>query len=144
MKFNFIELTDKSDILGTYDIYKYCMFMPTTEKFNKKVDSFLSDSYVKIFACLINDKIKGIMVVSFLEQTQAEIIGIAVEEATRGIGIGSFMIREIVKKCSMNYLLAQTDKDAVGFYQKCRFGVTEFTELYNGKTVTRYKCELKI
>ena len=62
------ELTLKNEILQVYEIYKHCMFMPTEEKFNNKVDLFLNDNSVKIFACFEQDKIVGIMVVSFKEQ----------------------------------------------------------------------------
>ena len=34
--FDLIELTNKLEFGNTYDIYKYCMFMPTKEKFQKK------------------------------------------------------------------------------------------------------------
>ena len=54
-----IELTHKNEILQTYEIYKHCMFMPTEEKFNQKIDRFLNDNSVKIFACLEQDKIMG-------------------------------------------------------------------------------------
>ena len=37
---------------------------------------------------------------------------------------------------------AETDNDAVGFYQKNNFSITEFSEIYDGETVIRYKCEL--
>jgi len=37
---------------------------------------------------------------------------------------------------------AETDNDAVGFYKKNNFSVTEFSECYDGETVIRYKCEL--
>ena len=46
---NLIELTHKNDILQTYEIYKHCMFMPTEEKFNKKVEQFLNNNFVKIW-----------------------------------------------------------------------------------------------
>ena len=52
------------------------MFMPTEEKFNNKVDLFLNNNSVKIFACFEQDKILGAMVVSFIEQRKIEIIGI--------------------------------------------------------------------
>jgi len=44
---NLIELTHKNDILQTYEIYKHCMFMPTEEKFNKKVEQFLNNTNEK-------------------------------------------------------------------------------------------------
>ena len=52
------------------------MFMPTEEKFNNKVDLFLNNNSVKIFACFEQDKILDAMVVSFIEQRKIEIIGI--------------------------------------------------------------------
>ena len=51
MKLKLIELTDKNDILKTYDTYKYCMFMPTEEKFSKKIHNFLADKSIKYFVC---------------------------------------------------------------------------------------------
>ena len=37
---------------------------------------------------------------------------------------------------------AETDNDAVGFYLKNDFSVTEFSETYDDETVLRYKCKL--
>ena len=142
MKLELIELTLKNEILQTYEIYKYCMFMPTVEKFNNKVDLFLNDNSVKIFACFEQDKIMGIMVVSFKEQKKIEIIGIAVDVSTRGKGIGSYMINQVVNDYSLTFVYAETDDDAVEFYRKNGFDIVEFSEDYSGETVIRYKCEL--
>ena len=142
MKLELIELTLKNEILQTYEIYKYCMFMPTVEKFNNKVDLFLNDNSLKIFACLEQDKILGVMVVSFLEQNKIEIIGIAVDVSARGKGIGSYMINQVVNDYSLKSVYAETDNDSVGFYQKNGFVIAEFSEIYNSETVIRYKCEL--
>ena len=139
---NLIELTNKNDILETYDIYRHCMFMPTEEKFNKKADLFLNDNSVKIFACLNQDKIKGVIVVSFIEQNKIEIIGIAVDVSARGKGIGSYMINQVVNNYDLLSVHAETDNDAVGFYRNVGFSIVEFSETYGNETVIRYKCEL--
>ena len=139
---NLIELTHKNDILQTYEIYKHCMFMPTEEKFNIKVNQYLNDNSVKIFACFEQDKILGVLVVSFIEQRKIEIIGIAVDVSTRGKGIGSYMINQVINNYGLLSIYAETDNDAVGFYQKNNFSITEFSEIYDGETVIRYKCEL--
>ena len=139
---NLIELTHKNDILQTYEIYKHCMFMPTEEKFNKKVEQFLNNNSVKIFACFSHGKIVGIMVVSFKEQKKIEIIGIAVDVSTRGKGIGSYMINQVINNYGLLSVYAETDNDAVGFYRKNGFNIMEFSETYDGATVVRYKCEL--
>ena len=142
MKLKLIEITHKTEICQTYEIYKHCMFMPTKEKFNKKIDLFLNDNSVKIFACLSQTKIVGIIVVSFMEQYKIEIVGIAVDLPARGKGIGSYMINQLVNNYSLLSVYAETDNDAVGFYQKNNFRITEFSEIYDSETVIRYKCEL--
>ena len=136
------ELTLKNEILQTYEIYKHCMFMPTEEKFNKKVDLFLNDNSVKIFACFEQDKIMGIMVVSFKEQKKIEIIGIAVDVSTRGKGIGSYMINQVINNYDLLSVYAETDNDAIEFYRKNGFNIMEFSETFGAEAVIRYKCEL--
>ncbi len=143
MELELIELTDKNEILKTYDIYKYCMFMPTKEKFNNKIDKFFCEKTIKFFACLQQDKIKGVISVSFTEQDKVEILGIAVDASTRSKGIGSFMINKLVSDYALTFVLAITDDDAVEFYLKCGFGITKFSKTHNdGETVVHYRCEL--
>ena len=136
------ELTLKNEILQTYGIYKHCMFMPTKEKFNNKVDLFLNDNSVKIFACFEQDEVLGVMVVSFIEQKKIEIIGIAVNSSVRGKGIGSYMINHVVNDYGLLSVYAETDNDSVGFYRNNDFSIVEFSEIYGDEPVVRYKCEL--
>ena len=136
------ELTLKNEILQTYGIYKHCMFMPTKEKFNNKVDLFLNDNSVKIFACFEQDEVLGVMVVSFIEQKKIEIIGIAVNSSVRGKGIGSYMINQVVNDYGLLSVYAETDNDSVGFYRNNDFSIVEFSEIYGDEPVVRYKCEL--
>ena len=137
-----IELIQKDEILQIYEIYKHCMFMPTEEKFHKKVDRFLEDGSIKFLACFDQDKRVGVMAVSFIEQKKVEILGIAVDLFARCKGIGSYMIKQVINNYDLLSVYAETDNDAVGFYQKNNFSVTEFSEIYDGETVIRYKCEL--
>ena len=142
MELKLIELTDKNDICKTYNIYKHCMFMPTEERFNEKMDTFLKDNFIKIFACLYRSETKGIIAISFIEQFKIEIIGIAVDDSVRHQGIGSYMINELANEYNLTSIYAETDNDAVGFYRNNGFDITEFAENYNGETVIRYECEL--
>ena len=144
MELKLIELIHKSDVCKIYEIYKHCMFMPTEEKFNKKMNAFLINNSIKIFACFNHSEIVGVIVVSFFEQCKIEIIGIAVDLLSRNKGIGSYMINQVVNDYSLHFVYAQTDADAVAFYQKNGFSITEFSEIYDGEVVTRYKCELNI
>ena len=137
-----IELTRKDEILQIYELYKHCMFMPTKEKFNNKVDIFFNDNSVKIFACFEQDKILGIITISFIEKKKIEIIGIAVDASARGKGIGSYMINQVVNNYDLLSVYAETDKDAVGFYRNNGFRIGEIYETYGAETVIRYQCEL--
>lgn len=142
MELKLIELKNKSDMYKTYEIYKHCMFMPTEEKFKKKMDAFFVDDSIKIFACFHQSNLIGVVVTSFLNQREMEIIGIAVELSVRGKGVGSYMIKQIVKDYGLTFVYAETDTDAVGFYLKNGFSVTKFFENYGNETVIRYKCKL--
>ena len=137
-----IELIQKDEILQTYEIYKHCMFMPTKEKFDKKIGQFLNDNLIKIFACVNQGKTVGVLVISFVGQNKIEIVGIAVDLSVRNKGVGSYMINQVINDYGLVYVYAETDNDAVGFYQKNGFSVTEFSEIYDEKMVIRYKCEL--
>ena len=136
------ELTLKNDVLQTYEIYKHCMFMPTKEKFNIKVNQYLNDNSVKIFACFSHGKIVGVMAVSFIEQKKLEVLGIAVDLSVRGKGIGSYMITQVINNYGLLYVYVETDNDAVGFYRNNDFSIVEFSEIYGDEPVVRYKCEL--
>ena len=140
-KLKLMALTNKQEFGNIYDIYKYCMFMPTKEKFEKKIYQFSTDNSIKIFACFHQGKIAGVIVVCFVAQYKVEIVGIAVEVAFRRKGIGSYMINCLIDDYNLSSVYAETDKDAVGFYQKNSFEITEFAENYDGETIIRYKCE---
>ena len=136
------ELNLKNEILQVYEIYKHCMFMPTEEKFNNKVDLFLNDVFVKIFACFEQDKIVGIMVVSFKEQKKIEIIGIAVDVSARDKCIGSYMINQVINNYGLLSVYAETDNDAVGFYRKNGFNIMEFSETPDAATAANVAADL--
>ena len=78
----------------------------------------------------------------FIEQKKVEILGIAVDLSARGKGIGSYMIKQVINNYDSLSVYAETDNDAVGFYQKNGFNITAFSEIYDGKTVVRYRCKL--
>ena len=138
-----LELTTKNELLPLYDVYKDCMYLPNEDKYREKIQSWLMDDWIRIFACVHDSKRKGLLVLKFTSTDQAEIIGISVEESSRNQGIGSFMIREI-QLCFPNIKMnAETDRDAVVFYKKNGFQITEIQKNYNGETVTRYLCVKK-
>lgn len=138
-----LELTTKNELLPLYNVYKDCMYLPNKDKYREKVQSWLMDDWIRIFACVHDSKRKGLLVLKFTSTDQAEITGISVEEGSRNQGIGSFMIREIQLRFPNIKMNAETDRDAVVFYKKNGFQITEIQKNYNGETVTRYLCVKK-
>lgn len=135
------ELTHMAEASGLYEIYRHCMFLPTREKFDKKIALFLRDDSVKILVCRSHGKAVGVIVLSFAAPGSMEIAGIAVDPAARGQGVGSHMIRQAVRRYRPRHVCAETDDDAVGFYRKNGFRAAAFSEMRGGEAAVRYRCE---
>lgn len=121
------------------EILKYSHFNPTKEKLSKLMQKYHEDKDVFPFASFDGDKISGVIVVQKIENETYEIIDIAVDENYRGQGIASKLIDYVIEKLNIKILFAETDDDAVGFYEKYGFK----TENIKNKEYTRYKCTLK-
>lgn len=143
MDYAMMELIRVEDIVQTYDIYQACMYLPTKVKFLKKIEAYVHDEHIRVFACKTPHGFCGVMTVRFTGDDKAEIIGIAAEASMRRSGIGSFMIRWLAEAYSVDEIYAETDDDAVGFYRKNGFCITKTTEVYDGQCVIRYLCKLK-
>lgn len=121
------------------EILKYSHFNPTKEKLSKLMQKYHEDKDAFPFASFDGDKISGVIVVQKIENETYEIIDIAVDENYRGQGIASKLIDYVIEKLNIKILFAETDDDAVGFYEKYGFK----TENIKNKEYTRYKCTLK-
>ncbi|MFC0472490.1 GNAT family N-acetyltransferase [Halalkalibacter kiskunsagensis] len=87
-------------------------------------------------------KIVGCIGIKLLGRDKIEIVHIAVAPNLRGNRIGSKMIEFICNEHSPKILYAETDNDAVDFYIKFGFKITNLGEKYPG--VERFLCEYEI
>lgn len=129
-------IVSNKDVL---EILKYSHFNPTKEKLSKLTENYHKNEDVFPFASFNGDKISGIIVVQMINNANYEIIDIAVDENYRGQGIASKLIDYVTERLNIKILFAETDDDAVGFYEKYGFK----TENIKNKEYTRYKCTLK-
>ena len=136
------ELTCREEILAAYEIYQDCMYRPTEDRFRRKMEGYLADPGVRIWACRRDASTVGLAVVATGAET-AELLGIAVARPLRRQGRGSCLLRSLALAVSPKPLLAETDADAVDFYRRCGCQITAFAETYDGQPVTRYRCLLK-
>ena len=133
----------KENIISNEDvlkILKYSHFNPTKEKLSKLTENYHKNEDVFPFASFNGDNISGIIVVQMINNGNYEIIDIAVDENYRGQGIASKLIDHIIEKLDIKTLFAETDDDAVGFYEKYGFKI----KIIKNKEYTRYKCTLSL
>lgn len=112
------------------------VFNPTPERLLIRAKKYQADDKSKVYAYSENGEYKGIIVFKIKEQT-AEIMDIAVKPEYQGNGIGSMLIDYIFSKFAVSKITAETDDDAIGFYKKYGFTVTDTKVNHDTK---RYVC----
>lgn len=122
------------------EILKYSHFNPTKEKLSNLVQKYHEGKDILPFTSFDGDKISGIIVVQKIEGRTYEIIDIAVDKHHRGQGVASKLIDYVIENLGIKTLFAETDNDAVGFYEKYGFK----TEIIKNREYTRYKCTLSL
>lgn len=125
-------LCDKS----IYHLLVPSVFNPAPERLLSRAEKYQADDKTKAYAYADNGEYKGIIVFKIKEQT-AEILDIAVKPEYQGKGIGSMLIDYIFSKFAVNKIIAETDDDAIGFYKKYGFTVTNTKVNHDTK---RYVC----
>ena len=117
-------------------------YMPTEEMMNRRADEYERDANISVFGCFERKTVSGVIAGKWIDESVGEIIGIAVDPACRGKGIGAGLIAHAATQLKCRQLRAETDDDAVAFYRKCGFAIESLGEKYPG--VVRYLCVLKI
>ena len=115
------------------------VFEPTPEKLKARAEKYLNNPNTHIYACRDGGKYIGIVVVEVVG-TKATVLDIAVDEACRKQGVGSALLSFFIENFAIDKMIAETDDDAVGFYKKFGFTVTEIKTIYNTR---RYLCTFR-
>ena len=123
-----------------YEIYSQCMYAPTYEKFAEKASAYLNDKSTAIYGFYEDHVLLGVIVLQDKSPNTAEIIGIAVDHTHQHRHIGKALIQYAVTTGRYTELYAETDDDAVSFYERCGFEVEAFQTAYNGIPCRRYRC----
>ena len=116
------------------------LFNPTPERVAARAAAYMGDSDVAAYACQANGVHTGLIVFS-IEGNTAVIRAIATGSAFRHMGVGRFLVEQVMGAFHPSTLIAETDDDAVGFYQRCGFAVERCGEI-DGRT--RYFCRKSV
>ena len=112
----------------------------SAEATDKKMAEFQRRENWNLYGWLENNEILGVCGVEVYPDWVV-IHNIAVDPNIRKRGIGKAMITAVQQKYKKT-IKAETDDDAVGFYQKCGFETEGFMRTYNDGEYKRYKCVL--
>jgi len=138
------KITDPVKLRFTYDVYKDCLYLPTPEKYRQKMERYLEDPNTAIYAYEENGVVLGLLVLTQISAFEAEITGISVLPAARKKGIGTALMNTVKTLPVVFALLAETDEDAVGFYQKNGFHTEAVAKEYKNGTAIRYRCQFTV
>lgn len=100
------------------------VFNPTPERLLNRAKRYQENKNTHIYAYCDNGEYKGIVVFEIKDKA-ATISDIAVKPEYQGKGIGSKLIDFIFNQFEVNKVTAETDDDAIGFYEKYGFVVTD-------------------
>lgn len=135
-----IELNRDYTFSIIYEIFKDVIYKPTKENVNHILMEYTNNRNKTLFGYFINEELIGII---GLEDKQViEILHFGIHENYRNRDYGTALMDYIKNKYFDKKIYLTTDDDAVGFYKKYGYNITEYYEDINGKIYKRYKCEL--
>ncbi len=132
----------KQDFLTpeVYAIYSLCMYAPTFERFAEKAHVYMAAENTDIYGFFVEDRLLGVIVLRHSIPNCPEIIGIAVDRSYQHRHIGRRLVEYAAARNPRAELCAETDDDAVRFYEHCGFRSEEFYTAYNQVPCKRYRC----
>jgi ribosomal protein S18 acetylase RimI-like enzyme len=136
----FVEVTSQIEEPRFLDLLSLAVGYPTPEKLALVVAGYRSLPGRKVFALLDGQVVQGIIGLEPSSRALARVRHIAVPEALRRQGIGRRLLTEACAATGFTALVAETHRDAVGFYRACGFSVQSLGERFPG--VERFSCAL--
>ena len=114
------------------------IYNPTPERLKSRAEKYSAYKNIFVYACKIGGLYVGIVIFG-TENGTAEILNIAVKPEYRKHGIGKKLVEFILNQFPVDTITAKTDNDAVGFYKKCGFTLTQTEAI---EDTARYFCKL--
>jgi inorganic pyrophosphatase len=138
----FVSLKNNHDFDGEiiYHIFQDIIWKSTNEQIDQILDKSRKDESYAIIGLVENNNLIGIIIYRS-ENSKVIIEYFGVESIYRHKGIGSKLIDEVIRKTKANYIVAETEDDAVNFYRKYGFAITMLGKIYPERN--HYRCEYR-
>lgn len=118
-------------------LMSFAMFNATDGRIKSAAESIYAKEQGRFYVAEEDDYV-GICGVRRIDNQKVDIMHIAVDETLRKQGIATKMIQAVNDIERVKEIHAETDDDAVNFYRKLGFKVTEVRDKYTD--VLRYEC----
>lgn len=136
-----INLRDSSDLSEVRNLLSECM-LSDEGRISAELTKYLEDESRELYGSFFNDELVGLIGVIHGSIGEVELKHIAIKPDYRGKGLGRKLVYEYVQAKSIVIMKAETDKDAVGFYNKLGFTILSLGEKYPG--VERFECTFSL
>ncbi|CEO34752.1 ribosomal-protein-alanine acetyltransferase [[Clostridium] sordellii] len=123
---------------STLEILKERVFKPTKEKLIKRVNYYENKKGIVSYGYIYDYMILGLIVLEKINKNKMIILDIAVRRNKQKLGIGSELLNYVIYELKPRILVAETDDDAVGFYEKKQFEIVNLGKKYSN--INRYEC----
>lgn len=120
------------------EVLKESVFKPTKEKLIKRTNYYESKEGIVSYGYIYDDMILGLIVLDKASNDEMIILDIAVRKDKQKLGIGSELLNYVIYELKPRILVAETDDDAVGFYEKKQFEIVNLGGKYSN--INRYEC----
>ena len=121
------------------EILKQSVFDPTKEKVIKRATYYENKDGIVSYGYIYDDMILGLIVLDNTSKDEMIILDIAVKKDKQKLGIGRDLLNYVICELKPRILVAETDDDAVGFYEKNKFKIANLGEKYSNNN--RYECK---
>ena len=111
---------------------------PTLDKLAYLVDQFYTSIGRTMFISIINGNITGVIGIECTRSSYGFITHLAVHPDLRKKGIADRLVKHAAAALELDEMEAETDQDAVEFYNACGFKTIEIDSPCTG--VRRFKC----
>ena len=129
---------DRHDIGEVKTLLSLAVGQPTIDKIAYLVDQFYASTGRNMFIHSRNGSITGLIGVEYTRSSCGFITHLVVNPALRKKGIGERLIKHIAETLELDEIEAETDQDAVGFYNACGFKTKKIDSPCMG--VSRFRC----
>jgi len=120
------------------DLLRLPMGPRNRERSNEIAETYRTSKNHFVFVAIFEDRVIGCAGIERHTDLVATIHQMAVDANERNRGVGKQLILAAMKSVPCTLFVAETDRDAVGFYERCGFTIISLGEKY--PAVERFAC----